>query len=107
MKRKYVNSDESWYATLPSHIPYNDIIFGMYDEDGCTTGEMTMAWGDDTGSAKLEVYDKAFSVLVQFKDVIDVVADHYKMNDKLTKEDFIKLLEFCGFEDYTTRTKIN
>jgi hypothetical protein len=105
VKRKYVNTDESWYATLPSYVPYRDIIFGVYAEEGGTTGEMTMVW-NDRGHAKLEAYDDSFSVLAQFKDVIDAVADHCKLtNDLLTKEDFIKILEACGFEDDTTRTK--
>jgi hypothetical protein len=100
MKRKYFNSDESWYAKLPHYTPYDDIIFGMYDEDGSCEAEMTMNWTDGIG-AKLNVWDEAFGVLIQFNDVIVAVAEHRKTNDKLTKQDFIKILESCGFEDST------
>jgi hypothetical protein len=102
--RKYYNSDEAWYSKLPNAPVYNDIIFGRYHEDGSCEGEMIMKWEDGI-SAKLNVWDDAFDTLLGFVDVVIALAEHRKINDKLTKEDFIKILESCSFEDMTERER--
>lgn len=102
-KRKYYISDEAWYAKLPSHIPYNDVMFGLYDENCCTLGDMGMHWSNVSGNtAQLKVYAEAFGVLATFSDVITALGEHRTKSKELSRDEFVAILIACGFEDHTT-----
>lgn len=103
-KRNYSISDESWYSKSPHYVPYNDVMFGLYDENCCTMGEMSMVWSNDHGikSSQLKVYDEAFGVLATFSDVITALGEHRVKSKEITRDEFVAILIACGFEDHTS-----
>lgn len=79
----------------------DEVNFGFYDNQGCTTGEMYVQWVklDNQVYPKLSVLDGSWSALAQFHDLIDLLAQH---DDKrITPDEFCQLLLQCGFKDIT------
>ena len=99
----YVTS-RTWYAESLRKIlePYTfEVMFGIYDDDGATDGEMAMRWRKmvDVAVPQLQVFDDAFIALVSFGDLLEELA---KRNDKnMTPDEFITILSMCGFKDLT------
>jgi hypothetical protein len=105
--RGYHVAHKAWYApacdiTLPS------ITIGMFageNGDEGTVGEMQVNWVElqNVLTPKLECFDDAFRVLLSFRDVLDAVVALEKEN--FTPEDFIGVLDSCGFRDLTDYTE--
>ena len=105
MKRGYVRTGEAWYKDSITEQEKNCISFGMYDGDGCTTGEMDIQWHTIGNSLvpRLECYDDAWKVLHSFSDVIEKFAEYDNIN--ISMDEFCKLLDECNFTDMTSYTK--
>lgn len=112
MIRGFIILSQSWYAdaNLRGARYVDEVNFGMYaaDEDGGTTGEMSVKWYDlgggilnDKPVPKLECFDDAWATLVMFSDVI---AELGKVdNANITPDEFAEILKGCGFKDMTKR----
>ena len=96
--RGFYWSSKAWYADT---INRNDIMFGNYGEDDDPYGEMCMVWDtlDFENVPQLQVYNDAWAVLNEYKDVLEELA---KVDNKnITEEEFIGILLKCGFKDLT------
>ncbi len=103
MKRGFYHVSKAWYAdsALKGREYTDEVIFGLYCDQGGTTGEMGVRWGDleNKNTPKLHCFDDAWAVLAGFKDVIDEMG---KVDDQNIKpEEFCVILLKCGFEDLT------
>lgn len=106
MKRRFYHLSRAWYKDVLENQEYIDeVTFGLYCEQGGTTGEMAVRWYElisNELSPRLECFSDAWYVLSQFKDIIDAMAE---FDDRKTKaispEEFCRLLIKCGFEDLT------
>jgi len=101
--RAYVRSSKTWYYDSNSKI---SIYFGMYNiEDGGTSGEMEMVWIDLGGrlSARLESFHDSWIALSLFPDLIEKMgkSDIQVSGNSIQEEEFVKLLDECGFKDIT------
>lgn len=79
-----------------------EILFGMYDENGeGTSGEMAIRWVDVGAKVapRLEVFDDAWSALFLFNDLLEAMSEVDGQN--ITQEDFVALLLDHGFIDLT------
>lgn len=99
----YIKPGEAWYAEANRQITGDrldsEIMFGAYVEGGGTLGEMAMRW--HKVGERLEIFNDAWAMLAipEFQNVLEKLAEH---GDKaLSKEEFVKILEECGFEDLT------
>ncbi|OPX83763.1 MAG: hypothetical protein A4E53_04365 [Pelotomaculum sp. PtaB.Bin104] len=79
-------------TALKSQNYVDKISFGYFDNDGIPIAEMTIKWHNigtiDKPIAKLEVYENAFYLLEQFKDLINLLA-------KVDSEEYIQPKVFC------------
>lgn len=100
MIRGFCHYSRAWY-TIPKEKPADEVMFGMYDEEGYTDGEMAVRWHNLGGKLepRLEVYDDGWAKLWEFRDVIEKMA---QCNDRgISPEEFCNLLKGCGFKDLT------
>ena len=100
--RAFYWSSHAWYAKANGYTRYNDEInFGMYHKDGGTTGEMTIKWQELGGNLvpKLAVFDDAWKILSEFKDVIDELGKVNNLN--VSPDEVVNILLKCGFQDFT------
>jgi len=102
-KRGYIRSDRAWYSgsTWKVRDDGEEIMFGMYAEEGGTSGEMAMRWRYVGGEwiPRLEAYNGSWDALFSFADLLESMA---KADDfYLTPDQFAALLEAHGFEDIT------
>lgn len=102
-KRKFIITQEAWYADSLRHVNLDDEIFlGLYHEDGSTEGEFAIRWKLVNGkkSALIKAFDDSWSVLASFGDVIQALST--------LKETGVYnvacMLKTLGFEDATQRT---
>ena len=98
--RGYHRSSKAWYSHVVENI---DVTFGMYDEDeGGTTGEMIMEWKELDGklTAQLKCFEDSWSALSLFPDLIQKLGE--ADSDEIQEEDFVKILDGCGFKDLTS-----
>ena len=74
-----------------------EIMFGVYDDEGGCDGEMGMRWHDlgNQSAARLECFEDAFTLLAQFGDVIERLAQ----TRNISEPEFANLLLECGFTD--------
>lgn len=98
-KRGFYWQNKAWY-----HRPQDKdgIMFGLYHNEGGTTGEMSVTWEPIGGKMvpKLGVFDDAWSALSLFGDLMQRLA---KVDDEnITEEVFVTILEACGFQDMTS-----
>lgn len=103
MKRGFYHLSKAWYNKVAlEKAKYKDeVLFGIYCDEGGTDGEMSVRWYDlaNKSTPKLECFDDAWLVLSQLKDVIDEMA---KVDSQdINPEEFCRLLLRCGFEDLT------
>jgi len=98
MRRAFVWSSEAWFnegATLPC------VMFGMYDRNGSTDGEMAMRWYDIGHRLvpRLEVFDNAWGALAGFGDVLEKMSE---VDDQdIQPSQFVAMLRSLGFDDIT------
>lgn len=108
MIRGFTILSQSWYAdvNLRDAKYVDDVTFGMYDddEDGGTTGEMSIKWYELNGKPvpKLECFDDAWKILVEFTDVITMLG--MKDNQNITPDKVAEILISRGFKDMTKRS---
>jgi hypothetical protein len=95
--RGFYWTSQAYYAR--DHAP--QAMFGFYDDDGCTTGEMAMRWHKlgDRLVPRLEVYGDAWAALATFGDVLAELA--LVDGEDITEGEFVALLKRCGFKDRT------
>lgn len=106
--RAFIQYSKTWYAkerkTGRREAWEEEVMFGFYDVDGGTSGEMAMRWyilGGGEPTPRLEAYCDAWDVLFQISDVIARMAE---WDDKSPQpEDFVQILLECGFADRTPK----
>lgn len=98
--RGYHRSSKAWYANSLKKEKI-EVNFGMYGEDGGTSGEMSIKWHelDSKLCARLECFEDGWSALGLFSDVIEKLAA--VDSEVIQEEDFVKILDECGFKDDT------
>lgn len=106
--RDFIQHSRSWYAEaapLESGIE-EEVMFGLTDSDGGTSGEMAMRWHKGIGP-RLECWSDSWSALHTFSDVIARLAafDTDLQRLELTPQLFCDLLLECGFTDATPTVK--
>lgn len=105
--RAFYHFNESWYASAArtSGRVVDEVTFGIYHEEGGTSGEMSMRWHDIASgrppAPRLECFDDAFAVLAGMPDLIAALAEHDGEN--MAPSDFCLLLVKLGFKDETKR----
>ena len=107
-KRQFIHLKEAWYSesVLRCAGYMDEVSFGLYDDDGGTSGEMSFRWyslgWNKPLAPKLECFDDAFKVLGSFNDVIEQLAsmDHTK---SMTPQEFMEILKFHDFKDVTPK----
>ena len=82
-----------------------EINFGMYAEDGSTSGEMAMEWIplDSFVAPRLKVFNDAWDTLWQFRDLLEAMAECDGQD--ITPQEFVELLDKHGFKDLTHRER--
>ncbi len=103
MFRAFTHLSRSWYGEtcLAGQKYLDEVMFGMYDEDGGTTGEMSVKWYDlgRKRTPRLECFDDSWEILSGMKDVLDEMAK--VDSEDIAPEKFCKILLSCGFKDMT------
>lgn len=96
--RAYTRSSKAWYGKKFDKI---EVMFGMYDPEGGTSGEMCVEWKELGGElcARLKSFEDSWSALSLFPDLIQKMGD--LDGAKIQEEDFCKLLDSCSFKDIT------
>lgn len=101
--RGYYRGSKAYYAKTV----YKDrieVTFGMYHPEGGTSGEMTMVWEslNNTLCARLKSFEDSWSALALFTDLIQKMGE--VDGQGIQEEDFVKILDSCGFKDLTPYT---
>jgi len=99
-RRAFAWSNKAWYAETMNNKS-QEVMFGMYNPKGGSSGEMSMRWKSISGRQvpQLQAFDDAWSALALFTDVIAKLAEND--SDNITPEQFIEILSACGFVDDT------
>lgn len=103
-KRGFYASYKAWYADKNKNP---EVTFGMYHEEGGTSGEMCIEWiilGNKSVS-RLEVFNDAWSSLSLFTDLIQelsIIDGKY-----ITPDEFVDILKKCNFEDLTKYKQVD
>lgn len=95
--RGYTISNRAWYK----HVVIEDeIMFGIYHDDGGSSGEMSITWIDLMGkkTPKLEAFNDSWKILSDFSDVISELSE---LSGDVTQDDVVRVLKNCGFKDIT------
>lgn len=98
----YIHS-EAWFA---KDGDAQEVVFGLYCQDGGTSGEMMMEWIDlDVGELvpKLSIFSDAWSSASQFLDLFLKLGEVDSKN--ITPAEFVEILKSCGFKDMTKRER--
>ena len=98
--RGYHRNSKAYYYR-PELFRYIEVTFGMFDPEGGTSGEMTMAWEELNGKqcALLKSFEDSWSALALFTDVVQELG---KIDSQLiTEVQFCAILDKCGFKDLT------
>lgn len=109
MIRGYFWLSKAWYgpsqlADAPDTI--DEIMFGLYEPEGGTAGEMKMNWidlGPPPGVVpQLEIFDDAWHLFDDFGDVFMALAEQ---RAGMRPQKFAALLDSLEFEDMTPTTQ--
>lgn len=99
--RGFHRSDKAWYADINDiHLP--EITFGVYSDCGGCMAELTVKWGKLYGEdlvPQLQVFNDAWRMLSEMKDLIDELAKYDKQN--ISADKFCEILLSLGFKDLT------
>lgn len=101
-KRAYVRTSKAYYSKSFLDQPIN-IMIGMYNPNGGSTGDFKVEWinlGESKGlAARLQVFDDAWSALMQFQDLLKRMSDLDGQN--IQEPEFAKVLDSLGIIDIT------
>lgn len=107
-KRRFTHLSRAWYgqAALRDREFRDEVMFGLFFDDGATAGEIAVRWYDFPApggqAARLEAFDDSWRVLGQLQDVVAAMAAlPHQSHSCISPERFCQLLEACGFEDVT------
>ena len=95
----------AWYAEVigKNEDEEDDIVFGLYDEEGGTTGEVNVVWvrirDYKRPVPKLVAYDDGWEVLFSFSELIQKMRKYDSKS--MSPGKFVNLLKECGFKDLT------
>jgi len=97
--RGYHRSSKAWYSK--NNNDRTRVGFGMYAEEGGTSGEMEMEWIELGGKecAILKCFEDGWNALALFTDLIQKMGE--VDSEAIQEEDFCKMLDECGFKDLT------
>jgi len=105
--RGFTHLSRAWYAdaNLKDADYVDEIVVGFYHPEGGTTGEFAIKWAELGGKIvlKLSVYDDAWDALLNFKDLLELMAIADDQN--ITPDEFCILLRSLGIEDRTKETR--
>lgn len=109
--RGFIRSDRAWYASANA-LTHPQVIFGLlYPDGGFEFGEAVMNWvvvGDEL-AARLEMFQDAFPLLVACPDVFTglsaLAGDDPVGALSITDDEFVALLQSCGFVDFTAYSR--
>ena len=105
-RKGFYHLSKSWYASSVYH-EYDEfadeIMIGMYADDGSTAGEFGIRWYEIDPQhghvPRLEAYGVAWHVSAQLYDLLEVMAD--QNNEKITPDELRELLLSFGYNDLT------
>ena len=93
----------AWYAKsiLPRLEAVDEVMFGFYDPQGGTSGEMSMRWTEHRREAVpyLTVFCDAWAALFELQDVLEILAN--RNDDCISPSEFMAVLTAQGFKDLT------
>ena len=103
-RRQFSHLSRAWYGAANlarTRDVIDEIMVGMYHEDGGTTGEFAIRWTELSGKhvPMLVVYDDAWDALLEFRDVLEGLKQIDGQN--ATPEAIGELLKACGVEEAT------
>lgn len=109
MTREYRHLSKTWYGEASLNAMKDEkiedqILIGMYDEDGGTDGEFAISWidfhNDRVPSPRIEIFDDAWKVAFHmFGDVLMELAKYDRGN--IPPEKVCGILKSCGIVDAT------
>ena len=102
--RGFHHFNEAYYAKnvrLPEGVS-DEIMVGLYDTDGGTTGEFAIRWVNVSGREvpQLQAFSDSWKALGEFKDLLTVMEN---IEGYVTPEKFCKLLVSLGVVDLTDK----
>lgn len=87
----------------------DEVLFGFYDPDGGSSGELSMRWrslsqaGHERSLPYLHGWNDGWHALFQFQDVLAALAEVDE--EDITPQEFCRILDRCGFTDLTGERK--
>ena len=103
--KAFVHSTEAWYYdAIAQDLDWVDeVVVGMFADDGCTSGEFIFRWERLAGSivVRLYAFNDAWSALRNCSDLIDWMAEVDELNP--CPEEFCAALKEMGYKDITAR----
>lgn len=116
--RSYVHLKDAYYgeSNLENHEYIDVVTLSINDSTEKCLGEINVCWytfRDGTLAARLESFDDTWHALLVCQDVLKKMSDWTEMQedlgrshlDALSPKEFCALLDSCGFEDKTPRTR--
>lgn len=106
MIRGFYHLNEAWYSNACKDVGTSDeVMIGFYGENGDagTSGEFAVRWSPLGKEIvpRLEVFDDAWGVLAQWKDLLDAMGEEDSKN--IPPAAFCQMLIELGFKDLTPR----
>lgn len=114
--RTYIRTSEAWYAQAnrigDGHETVDEFILqqGQHgDPDGVPQIELIVRWRKVPGGAHVGVYDESWQAFSLWADLWMRLGDEAAFgggmagNYSCGPDDFVEILEACGFEDRTPR----
>jgi hypothetical protein len=105
--RAFYHYGAAWYADAvrDTSREADKVNFGIYHDEGGTSGEMAMTWrvlnNHEPPAARLECFEDAWAVLATMPDLVDALGNLDGENPQ--PKEFCALLVSLGFKDETPR----
>lgn len=102
--RAFIILSEAYYgnAVRWHNTSIDEILIGMYDPKGGTTGEFFVRWVDVNGpTPRLEAFNDSWSALQQFTDLLEWMAT--VDGQRVSPQEFAEKLRQLGIKDETVR----
>jgi hypothetical protein len=94
---------KAWYGEVNlKHSKYDDeIMIGLYHEEGGTSGEFSMKWFELSGRSvpKLGAFSDSWKILSEMPELISKLSELDSLNP--SPDDFADMLRGLGFKDLT------